>query len=336
MPPAVDGAHVLVTGGAGFIGRHVVAELLARGARVTAFDNLATGRAENLADVVAHVSFAGLVVGDVRDAAALGRVFAAAAPPLTHCVHLAASIQVQRSLDEPRHAFDHDVAATFEVLEACRRHHVALALMSTCMVYAPAAGDRAIDETWPASPASPYAAAKLAAEHLVLSYHRAYGHPVTVLRPFNTYGPCQRSDGEGGVVSVFLARAARGEPLLVYGDGRQTRDLLYVEDCARFVCDATFAAAANGRVLNAGTGVDVTIDDLAARICPDPARRRHVPHIHPRSEVPRLRCDARLAHTVLGWAPRVDLDEGLRRTRRWLTSRREHAPPPGVRAGATA
>ena len=117
--------------------------------------------------------------------------------------------------------------------------------------------------------------------------------PTTVVRPFNTYGPFQRSVGEGGVVSIFTRRSLTGEELRIYGDGTQTRDLLYAGDCARFVCDALVSDAATGRILNAGTGVDVSVNALAALVEPDPARIVHVPHIHPQSEIAVLRCDAR-------------------------------------------
>jgi nucleoside-diphosphate-sugar epimerase len=112
-----------------------------------------------------------------------------------------------------------------------------------------------------------------------------------------------------------------GEELRIYGDGTQTRDLLYVEDCARFVCDALLSDAVTGRLLNAGTGVDVSVNELAATIEPDPSRIVHVEHIHPQSEIAVLRCDARQARDVLGWTPQVTLEEGIRRTRDWMAAR---------------
>jgi nucleoside-diphosphate-sugar epimerase len=193
--------------------------------------------------------------------------------------------------------------------------------MSTCMVYDRASTPDGIGETHPTKPASPYAASKLSGEALTLSYHHAYGLPTTVVRPFNTYGPFQRSVGAGGVVAIFTRRSLLGEELRIYGDGTQTRDLLYVEDCARFVCDALMSGAAIGGILNAGTGVDVSVNELAARIEPDPARIVHVEHIHPRSEIAVLRCDSRVARRVLGWEPEVSLAEGLARTREWMAER---------------
>jgi nucleoside-diphosphate-sugar epimerase len=189
------------------------------------------------------------------------------------------------------------------------------------MVYDRATTPEGIAETHPTKPISPYAASKISGEALTLSYFHAYGLPTTVVRPFNTYGPFQRSVGEGGVVAIFTRLSLAGEPLRIYGDGTQTRDLLYASDCARFVCDALVSDAATGRILNAGTGMDVSVNDLAARIERDPARITHVEHIHPQSEIPVLRCDAREAERLLGWRPEVSLDEGLRRVRAWMEQR---------------
>src|SRR4029079_2710862 len=140
-----------------------------------------------------------------------------------------------------------------------------LVVMSTCMVYSLAAGDRGISETHAYRPASPYAASKIAADNLALSYFHAYRMPVTVVRPFNTYGPFQKSNSEGGVVSVFLKRDIAGEELRVKGSGDQTRDLLYVEDCADFVVRCAASTEAEGDILNAGTGADVSVNELARR-----------------------------------------------------------------------
>jgi nucleoside-diphosphate-sugar epimerase len=189
------------------------------------------------------------------------------------------------------------------------------------MVYDLATAPEGIGEQHPVKPASPYAASKIAGEALTLSYGHAYGLPTTVVRPFNTYGPFQRSVGEGGVVSIFTRRSLAGEELRIYGDGTQTRDLLYAGDCARFVCDALVSEAATGRILNAGTGADVSVNALAALVEPDPARIVHVPHIHPQSEIAVLRCDARLAGRLLGWRPEVSLADGLAATRAWMAER---------------
>src|SRR4029078_9430641 len=132
------------------------------------------------------------------------------------------------------------------------------AAMSTCMVY-DLAGDAAITEQHPYRPASPYAASKIASDMLALSYAHSYRMPSVVVRPFNTYGPYQKSNSEGGVVSIFLKRDIAGGPLFGKGTGLQTRDFLYVEDCAEFVVACGTTSAAEGEIINAGTGVEISV-----------------------------------------------------------------------------
>jgi len=311
--------RVLVTGAAGFIGRWVVGELLARGDEVLPIDSLVAGDVENLAEFAGHPNLRPFEQGDVRDAEACRRWTAS----VDAVAHLAASISVQDSIDDPETTFENDVVGTFRLLEGARAAGARFLFMSTCMVYDRATTPEGISETHPTKPASPYAASKLSGEALTLSYFHAYGLPTTVVRPFNTYGPFQRSVGEGGVVAIFTRLALRRESLRIYGDGTQTRDLLYASDCARFVVDALFSDAATGRILNAGTGADVDVNRLAALVEPDPARIVHVEHIHPQSEIAVLRCDAREATRVLGWRPEVSLEEGLARVRSWMAGRME-------------
>ena len=306
-----------MTGAAGFIGRWVVGELLARGHTVLPIDNLVAGDEENLGEFAGHPGLLPFERGDVRDAVACRRWTAA----VDAVAHLAASISVQDSIDDPATTFENDVVGTFQLLEGARASGARVLFMSTCMVYDRATTPAGIAEDHPTKPASPYAASKLAGEALTLSYWHAYELPTTVVRPFNTYGPFQRSVGEGGVVAIFTRQALTGEPLRIYGDGTQTRDLLYVSDCAKFVCDALLSDAAIGRVLNAGTGVDVSVNQLAAAIEDDPARIVHVDHIHPQSEIAVLRSDPRLAGELLGWRPEVALDDGLARVRAWMAGR---------------
>ena len=309
--------RILVTGAAGFIGRWVVGELLARGHTVLPIDNLVAGDEKNLAEFAGHPGLLPFERGDVRDAIACRRWTAG----VDAVAHLAASISVQDSIDDPATTFENDVVGTFHLLEGARASSARVLFMSTCMVYDRATTPAGISEDHPTKPASPYAASKLAGEALTLSYFHAYGLPTTVVRPFNTYGPFQRSVGEGGVVAIFSRLSLLGEPLRIFGDGTQTRDLLYVSDCARFVCDALLSDAATGQILNAGTGTDVSVNELAATIESDRSRIVHVEHIHPQSEIAVLRCDPRRAAELLGWRPEVALDDGLARVRAWMAGR---------------
>lgn len=305
---------ILVTGGAGFIGRWVVKRLLTQGHRVTAFDDLSNGRLMNMEEFRDNPDFS-FIEGDIKDRGLLASAFQ---PGFDLVYHLAASINVQDSIDDPRTTFNNDVIGTFNVLEECKRAGTKVVFMSTCMVYDRSLDDAGITEEHPVKPASPYAASKLAGEALALSYYHAYGLPTVVVRPFNTYGPFQKSSGEGGVVAIFIQRDLQGADLNIYGDGTQTRDLLYVEDCASFVIETGMNDKADGLILNAGLGRDITVNDLAALICQDPQRIKHVAHIHPQSEIPKLLCNYRKAQELLSWQPAVSLEEGLSRTREWI------------------
>ncbi|GAE92682.1 UDP-glucose 4-epimerase [Gracilibacillus boraciitolerans JCM 21714] len=240
---------ILVTGGTGFIGRWVVEKLLKDKHDVWVVDDLSNGRLENLETLTDNENFQEFVSGDIKDKACLATLFE---NNFDICYHLAASINVQDSIEQPQTTFANDVIGTFHLLEECRKHRVKMVFMSTCMVYEKASELTGISEGYPVKPASPYAGSKLAAENMVLSYFHAYQLPVTVIRPFNTYGPFQKTGGEGGVVAVFLKNKLSGNTLSIYGDGTQTRDLLYVEDCARFVVESGYSERANGEIINAG------------------------------------------------------------------------------------
>lgn len=306
---------VLVTGGAGFIGRWVVARLLKDRHRVWVLDNLSNGRSVNLEEFISCSQSFQFHKGDINHPETLDALFQ---NNFDLCFHLAASINVQESIDDPRTTFTNDTIGVFQLLEKCREYRVKMVFMSTCMVYDAARDAGGITEEHPTKPASPYAGSKIAAENLVLSYYYAYALPVVIVRPFNTYGPFQKAGGEGGVVAIFIRNKLNGGDLAIYGDGTQTRDLLYVEDCAGFVVAAGYCPAAEGQIFNAGLGRDISINELAALIMKDPARIVHLPHIHPQSEIRKLLCDYGKARKILNWEPRVSLEEGLGKTEEWM------------------
>jgi len=306
--------NILVTGGSGFIGRWVIKRLLADNNLVWVLDNLSNGRTENLDEFRDNPNL-DVTIGDIKDTTLLSRLFM---NNFDICIHLAASIVVQDSIDNPRQTFENDVVGTFNVLEEAKKTSTKFVFMSTCMVYDTASAGGAISEIHPTKAASPYAGAKLAGENMVQSYYHTYGLPTVIVRPFNTYGPFQKSTGEGGVVSIFVQRDLNGDVLNIYGDGTQTRDLMYVEDCAEFVVQAAYSDAANGVILNAGLGEDITINELAALVCKDGGRIKYVEHIHPQSEIPKLVCDYSRAKRVLGWEPKTSLLEGIGKFRKWM------------------
>jgi nucleoside-diphosphate-sugar epimerase len=284
--------------------------------QVVVVDNLSNGRLSNIHTLLQRSNFEAFYKNDLLDEEFLDRLFTEY--EFDCILHLAACINVQESIDNPRRVYDSDVTGTMNLLERIRPKNTPIVFVSTCMVYDMAGAEAGIDESHPVLCASPYAGAKLAAEKMVESYHHAYGLPTVTLRPFNTYGPYQKTNGEGGVVAVFAQRDLAGETLDIYGDGTQTRDLMYVVDCAEFIIRAAFADKYNGELFNAGTGQDVTVNDLAWAICGDRERIRHVPHIHPQSEIPKLLCNAEKAMKTFHWRPRVTLEEGIQRTREYL------------------
>jgi len=307
--------NVLVTGGAGFIGRWVVKKLLEEGYTVCVLDDLSNGRMENIEEFKDNPEFE-FALGDVRDHEVLKDIFK---KDVDICIHAAAAINVQESIENPQMYYDMNVNGTFNILEEARKKDVKVVLIGTCMVY-DLTSSIAISEEHPLNPKSPYAGSKLAAENLALSYFHAYGLPVVITRPFNTYGPYQKSNMEGGVVSIFIKKILEGKTLDVFGDGTQTRDLLYVEDCAEFIVKASVNKKAIGETINAGYGEDIAIKDLAFLICKDVERIRYVKHHHPQSEIPKLLCNYRKANKLLGWEPKTSLEDGIEKTKEWIKS----------------
>ncbi|WP_019424723.1 dTDP-glucose 4,6-dehydratase [Paenibacillus sp. OSY-SE] len=308
--------NILVTGGAGFIGRWVTKKLLEDGHHVWVLDDLSNGRESNLDEFQNNECFMSFTKGSIMDEQLLGEMFKQHRFDI--CYHLGASINVQDSIDDPRTTFYNDTVGTFYVLEQCRKYKTKVLFMSTCMVYDACTDESGITEQHPIKPASPYAGSKISAENMVLSYYYAYGLPVVVIRPFNTYGPFQKTGGEGGVVAIFIKNKLGGKDLNIYGTGTQTRDLLYVEDCARFVTEAGYSERVNGHIINAGLGRDISINDLALLVVGDASRINHVTHIHPQSEIQKLLCNNEKANALLQWEPLVSLEDGIRRTEEWI------------------
>jgi len=306
--------QVLVTGGAGFIGRWLVNKLLEDNFHVIALDDLSNGREENIKEFMENTLFK-FVKGDIRNKTLLENMNF---NEYDVVYHLAAEINVQKSLDNPSETFQRDVVGTFNVLEECRKNNTKFVFVSSCMVYDRCFDENGITENHPIKPASPYAAAKLSGEFLTLSYYHAYNLPTVVLRPFNTYGPYQKSTGEGGVIAIFIEKSLSKKPVTIYGDGTQTRDFLYVEDCANFIIRAGESKKAFGQIINAGTSNDISINNLAKMIVKDSQYIKHVPHIHPQSEIKKLQCNSSKANTLLDWKPYYSLEEGLEKTKIWI------------------
>lgn len=307
---------VLVTGGAGFIGSHTVAALRAAGRRVVALDDLSTGRRENLAAHAGDPALT-LVVDDVRgDLAGALRDHG----PFAGVVHLAAQTSVVRSLADPLADLDLNLRATVQLaLWAAEVGARQLVFASSAAVY----GDVAalpVAEEHTAAPLSPYGAAKRASELYLRTIGELRGLTTACLRLFNVYGPRQDpASPYAGVVAAFLDHALRGEPLTIYGDGEQTRDLIFVEDVARALVLACAPDRCGHLVCNIGTGRETSVRALAEAALlaarahgAGPGRSRTAP-ARP-GEISRSLAAVERAATSLGFTAEVELAEGLRRS----------------------
>jgi UDP-glucose 4-epimerase len=298
--------RTIVTGGAGFIGSHVVDALLARGDEVAVIDSLARGRRENVA------AGAELHVRDIREP--LEDVFDAVRPEAVY--HLAAQVDVRVSVESPVDDADVNVLGTVRILETARQHGAQVVFASTGgAIYGEC--EVAARETSPLEPLSPYGTGKLAAEEYIRSYNRLYGTRHIALRYGNVYGPRQDPHGEAGVVAIFLGALARGEQARIYGDGTQTRDYVYVGDVAHAT---TTTLGQDSGVYNVGTGRETSVVDLY-RLCTKVAGS-DLPAEHAPArlgELQRSFLDPTRAAESLGFTAMVDLEDGLRATWDWIT-----------------
>jgi UDP-glucose 4-epimerase len=306
--------RVLVTGGAGFIGSHVVDRLLEDRYTVEVVDNLATGRRERVP------AAAQLHVCDLRDER-LGGVVAAARPEVV--VHAAAQAAVPRSMTDPRFDASVNVMGTINLLEACRRAGVRRAVYIS--TGGAAYGDTKVmptPEDHPLRPASPYGVSKITGERYLECWAGLTGGHGLTLRLANIYGPRQDPAGEAGVIAIFASRLLAGAPCVVNGDGEQTRDYVYVGDVADAVARAVASGEATG-VANIGTGVETTVNELYRRLARLVGVTRAAEHAPAKpGELRRSVLDAAHAKSLLGWRASTSLDEGLGKTIAWFRKER--------------
>lgn len=286
------GMHVLVTGGAGFIGTHVVARLLAIGHRVTVLDDLSVGTRERVPDGVP------LLVGDVRDP----RVHAEALVDVDAVVHLAARVTIRASLESFVDDADVNLLGTLRLVAACRGTPVRrFVLASSMAVYADSTPGNRVTEAHLLEPISPYGVSKLAAERIAAQVLPLAGVSFTALRFFNTFGPGQTYTPYVGVATIFATRLMQGQPITVFGDGEQERDFVHVADVADAVA-ASLTHAPGTYNVGSGTGTTVNalarmlIDRLAPGACPS-----HAPSQH--GELRHSVADISAARRALGYAP---------------------------------
>ena len=311
-------AECLVTGGAGFIGSHLVESLLARGHRVRVLDDLSTGQISNLSELRGPISF---IHGDVRDP---GKVLQAV-KGTEYVFHLAAFISVPESMRVPRQCYDVNVAGTVNLMNVCRLSGVRqMVLSSTCAVYGDSIALPLKEETETA-PLSPYAASKQVAEVYAGLYTRSMGLPVVALRYFNVYGPRQSPDSPyAAAIPIFIDRLLADQRPSIFGDGDQKRDFVFVDDVVRANILAAEAPAAAGRVYNVCTGHEISLIELLQTFAEILPESRAPQFESPRAgDIHRSCGDPTRANQELGFAAGIPLIEGLSQT---VESLRQLAP----------
>jgi UDP-glucose 4-epimerase len=310
---AADSKKVMITGGAGFIGSELARQALARGLRVEAVDNLLNGKRENLAGLPPDLCR--LTVADVRDGERMREVMEGC-----DVVYHLACLCVRNSIHDPLENHDVNATGTIRMLHVAREVGVdAFVFTSSAEVYGSACRGP-VREDNELAPTNVYGGAKMGAEGYARAYHVCYGVPTIVLRLFNTFGPRCHHEGDcGEVIPKFLLRAMAGKPLVVFGDGHQTRDFNYVEDTARAILAAGLCKDAIGRVMNVGSGRETSVNEIARAVIEvvgNPSLE--VVHDAPRpADIARMCADGSRAREVLGYAPEVPLKVGLARLMEW-------------------
>jgi UDP-glucose 4-epimerase len=303
-----ENKKVLVTGGAGFIGSHVVDSLVDRGYGVRVVDDLSAGK---LSNIEAHLKSGRVdfVRGDVKDAEFVRKCVR----DVGAVVHLAAITSVPFSVDNPGFTYDTNVAGTLNLLISCAEEKVGkFVFTSSCAVY----GEPQwlpVNEECPTGPISPYAESKLAAEHFCMGFHEKRLLRSVILRLFNVYGPRQGVNDYSGVVTRFIDRSRQGLPLIIYGDGSQTRDFVHVLDVVEAVLSSLENADAEGEVFNIGSGSPVSVLELAKTVLELTDSNLEILYDKPRvGDVKYSYADVSKATRLLGYKPKLSLKDGLR------------------------
>jgi len=297
--------EVLVTGGAGFIGSHLVDACISAGYEVAVVDDLSTGRRENVHPAAKFYQVD--ITGDL-----LAEVFAEVRPEIV--IHHAAQASVTRSVQDPQYDVMVNVLGTIGILEQCVRWKVRKVVFASTggAIYGEPASIP-VTEDHPLAPISPYGITKYVGELYLNFYQRAFGLPYVSLRYANVYGPRQDPAGEAGVVAIFIDAMLRGRAPTIFGDGTQTRDFVYVGDVVRANLLAMRSDIVG--VFNIGTGIETPVNLLYEKLAQLTGFSAPPVYADPRpGDVYRIALDATRARTLLGWRPQVTLEEGLRRT----------------------
>ncbi len=307
--------RVLVTGGAGFIGSHIAERLLADGYHVTVLDNLSTGKLQNLKRCSNNPNFH-FIKGDIRDRKTVdGTVESADA-----VIHEAAITSVFLSLKNPKLVFGVNTAATMNLLKSCVKNDAKrFVFASSAAVYG--AAEVPISEDAPTKPLSPYGESKLQSEKYCQKFWGEHGLETVCLRYFNVYGPRQTAGQYAGVISKFFDRLRKKLPPVIYGDGEQTRDFVYVGDVVEATILALGCERAAGKILNIGTGRATSVNQLFNIFTKLMHYRSKPKFAAPRAgEIKHSQADITKAKKILGYRPKVSLEQGLKKFAEWKSS----------------
>ena len=307
---------VLITGGAGFVGSHLAEKLIKYGAKVIVFDNLSTGKLENIAALKDNENFRFIqgdvtIYDDIRDVFLMNQI--------DYVFHLAAVVGVKRVQENPLLVF-RDIDGFKNILDLSLAKNIKkMVFSSSSEAYGePVSLPEREDGVHNPGTRDAYALTKLIGENMFLSYYDKYGLPVTALRFFNVYGPRQESSPYGFVTGVFIRQVLEGRPPTIFGDGMMTRDFIYIDDNTEAQVRALLSEKANGAVINVGAGRQTTILDLAEKIVRLSGKDLKPVFVEGKRVDIRYRCpDVTRLKELVGFVPSVGLDEGLMRTYEW-------------------
>ena len=301
--------RIVVTGGAGFIGSHLVERLVdTEAGDIVVVDDLSSGSKSNLDRVSDQIT---LVEDDIRSPSTADEV-----AEVEVVFHLAVR-NVRASISHPTENFEVNADGTLRLLEAMRHAggHGRFVYVSSSEVYGiPTAGEFR-EDTLP-SPTTVYGAGKLAGELITSAYHRTYGMNTRIVRPFNNYGPRSHFEGDSGeVIPKFILRALAGRPLIVHGSGNQTRDFMFVGDTAHWLCEIAEIDELVGDIVNIGSGIELSVNDLAQLIITVTGSSSTVEHVDPRpGDLPRLQADTAKIQAISRFSLATNFESGLRQT----------------------
>jgi UDP-glucose 4-epimerase len=301
---------ILITGAAGFIGSHLSQKYVMAGHTVYALDNLFNGNLNNIRTLLNKKNFK-----FIHDDICREQVYHELPSDLDAIIHLAAQIHVDRSIVNPKETFKINVEGTLKILEYCRMHDIKKILYASSSEIYGSAEYTPIDEYHRLSAKHPYGASKIAADRLCYTYNETYDLGVDILRSFNSFGPRQKDTGYGGVIAIFIKRVLQNKPPIIYGDGNQTRDYMFVDDAIN-AYDKVLMSEGNPAKegINFGTGKEVSVNKIAEDIIKHASENKELNavHVDPRPiEVRRLVADISRANKLLGFKPQIDFETGI-------------------------